>query len=107
MYHVAVDNRVPYWVYSNRQDNGTMRGPSDGVERGTPVPNAGNRDLPYGMSPDGIREWDHGIGGCESGFTLPSRLDPDVIFATCYGNTVTRYEHRRRWRRHRPCCWPG
>ncbi len=28
MYHVAVDNRIPYWVYSNRQDNGTMRGPS-------------------------------------------------------------------------------
>jgi photosystem II stability/assembly factor-like uncharacterized protein len=29
MYHVAVDNRVPYWIYSNRQDNGTMRGASD------------------------------------------------------------------------------
>ncbi|HKO16847.1 MAG TPA: glycosyl hydrolase, partial [Gemmatimonadaceae bacterium] len=28
MYHVAVDNQVPYWIYSNRQDNGTMRGPS-------------------------------------------------------------------------------
>ena len=29
MYHVHVDNRVPYWIYSNRQDDGTMRGPSD------------------------------------------------------------------------------
>ncbi len=29
MYHVAVDNRVPYWVYSNRQDDGTMRGRAD------------------------------------------------------------------------------
>src|SRR5215510_1686393 len=29
MYHVAVDNQVPYWIYSNRQDDGTMRGPSD------------------------------------------------------------------------------
>src|SRR5579871_3256213 len=28
MYHVATDNRVPYWIYSNRQDDGTMRGPS-------------------------------------------------------------------------------
>src|SRR5204862_1818933 len=28
MYHVHVDNRVPYWIYSNRQDDGTMRGPS-------------------------------------------------------------------------------
>src|SRR4051794_1200555 len=29
MYHVATDNQVPYWIYSNRQDDGTMRGPSD------------------------------------------------------------------------------
>src|SRR5262249_11716701 len=29
MYHVAVDMQVPYWIYSNRQDDGTMRGPSD------------------------------------------------------------------------------
>ena len=27
MYHVAVDNQVPYYIYSNMQDNGTMRGP--------------------------------------------------------------------------------
>ena len=27
MYHVAVDNRIPYWIYSNRQDDGTMRSP--------------------------------------------------------------------------------
>src|SRR5215467_7143646 len=32
MYHVAVDNQIPYWVYGNRQDNGTMRGPSTGME---------------------------------------------------------------------------
>src|SRR5215510_2871770 len=32
MYHVHVDNRVPYWIYSNRQDDGTMRGPSIGTE---------------------------------------------------------------------------
>ena len=28
MYHVAVDNQVPYYVYGNMQDNSTMRGPS-------------------------------------------------------------------------------
>src|SRR5437868_7020590 len=32
MYHVHVDNRVPYWIYSNRQDDGTMRGPSTASE---------------------------------------------------------------------------
>ena len=43
MYHVAVDKQTPYWVYGNRQDNGTMRGPSTGPERvegtrGIPAP---------------------------------------------------------------------
>jgi photosystem II stability/assembly factor-like uncharacterized protein len=32
MYHVATDDRAPYWLYTNRQDNGTMRGPSDDQE---------------------------------------------------------------------------
>ena len=36
MYHVAVDTQVPYWIYSNRQDDGTMRGPSN---EPVPVPN--------------------------------------------------------------------
>ena len=35
MYHVAIDDQVPYWIYSNRQDNGTMRGPND-----APVPSS-------------------------------------------------------------------
>ena len=35
MYHVAVDNQMPYWVYGNRQDNGTMRGPSTAPEGAT------------------------------------------------------------------------
>ncbi len=93
MYHVAVDNRIPYWVYSNRQDNGTMRGPSDGYERGTPGMGGGGPQF-YGASQDGVREWDHGIGGCESGFTFPLPNNPDVIWASCYGNKVTRYDHR-------------
>ena len=37
MYHVAVDDQVPYWIYSNRQDDGTMRGPSNCAR--VPVPN--------------------------------------------------------------------
>src|SRR4029078_12826968 len=35
MYHVATDNQVPYWIYGNRQDNGTMRGPSTAPEATT------------------------------------------------------------------------
>ena len=34
MYHVAVDNQIPYWIYTNMQDNSTMRGPSIGRNAG-------------------------------------------------------------------------
>ncbi len=77
LYHVAVDNQVPYWVYTNMQDNSTMRGPSNG-------PEAGGRG--------GGNIWDHRIGGCESGFTIPDPADPNIVWASCYGNEVTRYD---------------
>jgi photosystem II stability/assembly factor-like uncharacterized protein len=80
MYHVAVDNQVPYWIYSNMQDDGTMRGPSTGAEAG-----GGGR---------GGNVWDHGIGGCESGFTIPDPVDPNIVWASCYGNKLTRYDAR-------------
>ena len=46
MYHVHVDNRVPYWIYSNRQDDGTMRGPIDGVGADRQRPAAGGSTMP-------------------------------------------------------------
>ena len=75
MYHVAVDNQVPYYVYSNMQDDGNMRGPS----------------VPVDANETG---WDHGMGGCESGFTIPDLTDPNLVWATCYGNKVTRWDGR-------------
>jgi len=69
MYHVAVDNQIPYDVYSNMQDDGNMRGPN-------------NSEI----------GWDHEMGGCESGFTLPDPTNPDIVWATCYGDEVTRWD---------------
>ncbi|HTL05828.1 MAG TPA: hypothetical protein VL241_08785 [Gemmatimonadales bacterium] len=128
MYHVALDNRVPYWMYSNRQDNGTMRGPSTAPEasnRPVAAPPRPPRDTARarpdstrargdstrgrgdsasvsagggegggfgGFGGGGGSTWDHGIGGCESGFTLPDPQDADIVWATCYGNKVTRYD---------------
>jgi len=79
MYHVAVDDQVPYYVYGNMQDNSTMRGPS--LSEGERGPDAG---------------WDHGMGGCESGFTLPDPTDPNIVWASCYGNEVTRWDARNK-----------
>ena len=38
--------------------------------------------------------WEHTLGGCESGFTLPDLTDTNIVWATCYGNEVTRYDAR-------------
>ena len=77
MYHVAVDDQVPYYVYGNMQDNSTMRGPS--IAAG-----GGGRGAEVG--------WDHGMGGCESGFTLPDPTNPDIVWASCYADEVTRWD---------------
>ena len=99
MYHVAVDTQVPYWIYSNRQDDGTMRGPSN---EPVPVPNVpsyqrgGARGGGGGEGGGGGDQgaWQGRLGGCESGFTLPDLTDPDIVWASCYGNAVTRYDNR-------------
>ena len=78
IYHVAVDNQIPYDFYGNMQDDGNMRGPvtSGGFGRG------------------GDAGWDNGMGGCESGFTIPDVTDPNIVWATCYGDEVTRWDAR-------------
>src|SRR5580704_5051279 len=54
MYHVAVDNDVPYHIYGNMQDDGTMRGLSTTQEAGNNVP---------GQEPAGGRGGGRGGGG--------------------------------------------
>jgi photosystem II stability/assembly factor-like uncharacterized protein len=76
MYHVAVDNQIPYYIYGNMQDDGTMRMPSTSM---------GGR---------GGSGEEHGLGGCESGFTLPDPVDPNIVWSSCYGNEITRWDAR-------------
>ena len=89
MYHVAVDNDVPYRIYSNMQDDGTMRGPGTLPEAGAQGGFGGG-----GGGRGGGEVWEHGLGGCESGFTLPDPTDTNIVWASCYGNEVTRYDAR-------------
>ncbi|MFM7854412.1 MAG: WD40/YVTN/BNR-like repeat-containing protein, partial [Flammeovirgaceae bacterium] len=67
MYHVAVDNQVPYNVYSNRQDGWSYRGPSRYL---------GGWSIPLGA-------W-HGVGGCESGYAQPDPFDNNRVWSGCY-----------------------
>ena len=115
MYHVHTDNRVPYWIYSNRQDDGTMRGPSTNSEqtgsgklpddaampvsmfgggRGRGGGGGGGAAGGRGRGGPGGPAWQPNIGGCESGFTIPDPTNADVVYASCYGNKVTRWDAR-------------
>ncbi|MBN1222602.1 MAG: sialidase [Candidatus Aminicenantes bacterium] len=65
MYHVAVDDRIPYWVYGNRQD-----GPGHGAPSNTLN---GKYILPADW------QW---VGGSESGFTYPDPADPNMVWSS-------------------------
>jgi photosystem II stability/assembly factor-like uncharacterized protein len=85
MYHVTVDNQVPYWVMGNRQDGPSMRGPSN--SRTGAVVNG----IPRGM-------W-HDVGGGESGFATPDPVDANIVWSSAsgfgaLGGVVTRYDAR-------------
>lgn len=69
MYHVTVDNRVPYYVYGNRQDGPSYRGPSNSRSGGT-IPRS---------------EW-HGVLGGESGFATPDPVDTNIIWSSASGS---------------------
>src|SRR5690349_19374424 len=84
IYHVTVDNRVPYYVYGNKQDGPSYRGPSNS-RTGTQIARS---------------EW-HGVDGGESGFATPDPVDSNVVWSTgsgsgARGGIVVRFDERRR-----------
>src|SRR3984957_7153931 len=87
MYHVTVDNQIPYFVYGNRQDGPSWRGPSNSLQFGGFYGN----NIPRGA-------W-HPVAGGESGFALPDPVDNNIIWSTgtgsgSTGGTVTRFDER-------------
>ncbi len=88
MYHVTVDNQIPYYVYGNRQDGPSTRGPSNSRLEGF-----GGGVIPRGM-------W-HSVGGGESGWATPDPVDPNIIWSSASGSgsvggIVVRYDERAR-----------
>jgi len=83
MYHVYTDTRVPYFLYGNRQDGPSFRGPSNTL---------GGGGIP-------TTQW-HTVGGCESGFAIPDTVTNDVVWSGCYDGILDRYRistgHARR-----------
>jgi hypothetical protein len=69
MYHVTVDNQVPYNVYGNLQDGPSHRGPSNSRFR-----TRGSGGIPRGA-------W-HAVGGNEAGIALADPEDNNIIWST-------------------------
>ena len=84
MYHVTVDNQIPYYVYGNKQDGPSYRGPSNSRTGGA---------IPRSM-------W-HTVAGGESGWATPDPVDPNLIWSSASGSgtvggIVAIYEENRR-----------
>ncbi|HKB69986.1 MAG TPA: sialidase [Thermoanaerobaculia bacterium] len=77
MYHVATDTRIPYDVYGQMQDGGSMRGPSR---------NPGGEGIPPAL-------WTT-TAGCETGWNTPDPVDPNVVWGGCYAGVVERWDAR-------------
>jgi photosystem II stability/assembly factor-like uncharacterized protein len=148
IYHIASDNRVPYWIYGNRQDDGAWRLSSDlsqasgngllpesefmpqgksseesfeeppSDDPGKPkvnkellarypkaapppkgwvlAPNGEPRDPPDQSGFEGPNDepptYQYFPNACESGFTLPAPDDPDIVWSSCYGNNLFRFD---------------
>jgi photosystem II stability/assembly factor-like uncharacterized protein len=92
LYHVTVDNNIPYNVLTNRQDGPSMRGPSRS--------GAATFFATQGIPTISTGLW-HEVGGGESGFATADPKDPDVIYSTAsgtgaVGGVVVRYNEKNR-----------
>jgi photosystem II stability/assembly factor-like uncharacterized protein len=75
MYHVAVDNQIPYYVYGGKQDGPGYKGPSVGGRRG------------YNPS-----AWESTAGG-ECGFILPDPVNANIVWGGSYVGQFTRVDY--------------
>ena len=87
MYHVTVDNKIPYNVYGNRQDGPSAMGPSNARTGG---------DSTFPGIPRGM--W-RTVGGGESGWATPDTVDGNLVWSSAsgtgsVGGIVTRYDLR-------------
>lgn len=78
MYHVHVDNEIPYNVYGNRQDGYSYKAPS----------NSRMGFIPLGL-------WE-AVGGCESGFAIPDTVDGHTVWSGCYDGGLEIYDERNK-----------
>ncbi len=79
MYHVAVDNQIPYWVYGGMQDGSGLKGPAYGRPGRNPWSRSG-------------RSWEVTAGG-ECGYILPDPVNPDIVWGGSYNAGFTKVDY--------------
>ena len=75
-YHLATDNRFPYWIYSGQQDSGTV-GIASRSDYGTIT----------------FRDW-HPVGGDERDYDIPDPSDPSIVYGSGLGGRVSKWDGR-------------
>ena len=80
-YHVATDNRFPYWVYGAQQDSGAAATPSRGKYLSL-----------------NFHDWRPMEAGDENGYLAPDPLNPEVVF----GGFIERQDLRNEQTAHLP-----
>ena len=74
LYHVTTDDAIPYFVYANEQDNGSWRIASNSWGGGL----SAKAELR--------------VGGCESGFTVPDKVNNEIVYSGCYDGGLDRFD---------------
>lgn len=72
MYHIDTDTRIPYWVYSNRQDGPSYMAPSNTRMGGF-----------FGTGGQTEGDW-RNYGGCESGHGSVDKVTNKYAWSGCY-----------------------
>jgi photosystem II stability/assembly factor-like uncharacterized protein len=95
IYHVTVDDQIPYFVYGNKQDGPSYRGPSNSLQFGGFGGGGGGQG---GLIPRSV--W-HPVGGSESGFATPDPVDNSIIWSSgtgsgSVGGAMARFDERNR-----------
>ena len=78
MYHVAVDNQIPYYVYGGMQDGSAFKGPSTGS---------------FGRRRRSQSLWESTAGG-ECGYIIPDPVDPNIVLGGSYNADLERANYR-------------
>ncbi len=82
MYHVSVDNQIPYYVYGGMQDGDAYKGPSTAGGFGRGGFGGGGSDS----------QWQTTAGG-ECGYVVVDPVDPNIVWGGSYNAMLERADY--------------